>query len=175
MTASTMNWPAESNMAKELKKWDLPKRQGGYNADGYEEYPRMLYKAQPDPTTNSKTLVVRLLEDVYHANGRDIRLYADQFNARCQMIVKSDHELDQAYKAGWRKSEKEAMEYVRGLENAVAEAAAFRNYEDRNKSELAKREIEAAEASTHKNFGEIPEAPRVKRKYTRKVKPEAGV
>ena len=169
-----MNWPTESNNAKELKKWDLPRRQGGMRPDSPEEYPRMLYKAQPDPSTPSGILKVRLDADVFHANGRDIQLYAEEFNRRCQTIVKNEEECQKYIKGGWRKTMSEAMEYVREQENAVAVAAAHRNYEDRNRTEPAKREIEAAEASTHKNFGEVPEAPRVKRKYVRKVKPEAG-
>lgn len=170
---SSMLWPTESNMAKELKKWNTPKRQGGMNCDGYEEYPRMMFKAQPDPTSNSGTLKTRLEGDVFHANGRDVRIYAEEFARRCQQVVNDEREFNKLYRLGWRKTEAEAMEYVRGLEEDVAVAAAHRNYEDRNKSELAQREIEAAEAATHKNFGEIPEAPRVKRKYQRKVKPEA--
>ena len=167
-----MEWSPESQFVKIQRLWNTPKRQGGMNRDGYEEYPRMLYKAQLNPISNR--MEVNLTRDVMSADRKDVLLSAENFNNSCQMTVNSDAEVEKYARDGWRKSQAEAMQFVRDLEAFVAEAAANRNYTDRNASDAAKREIAAAEASTHKNLAEIPEAPRLKRKYTRKIKPEAA-
>lgn len=157
-----------TRFAKEMRKWDLPKSQGGYNTDGGEEYPKMLYKAAK---VNGKNVcfMVEPLPDQFatddqwrRASERIIR-----HNRECTHTVKDSAEEESARRGGWRGSQAEAIAFLDGLDDDVAKAAAHRNYEDRNMSEAAKREIAQAEAKAGTDHvAEVTEKP--KRKYNRK-------
>lgn len=173
-------WDEDSKYYKELSRWDKPKRDGGMNRDGYQEYPRMLYMAQKHPLTNVYEVAAK--EDVLSLDQKTVLFSAEQFNRSCQKIVENERECELAMNSGWRKSQAEAMEYREGHAQAIAEAAAFRAHEDRNLSEKAKAELAKVEESTPDhvaevpegvNFAEVPEAPRGKRKYIRKAQSEA--
>ena len=42
-------WAPNSHYAKEMRKWNTPKRDGGMNANGFEPFPAMMYKAHRLP------------------------------------------------------------------------------------------------------------------------------
>lgn len=151
-----------TNYAKEMRKWNLPKSQGGHNADGFERFPMMVYKAKKE---NGKNLAA-MQEPPREAFPNDelwrrATEMAFQFNQRAQRIVKDEAEYEAARRDGWRDTIHEAVAYLNGLDDDVAKAAAHRAYEDRNMSDAAKREIRAAEdAAEMDHVAEVPEKPR---------------
>ena len=163
-------WSEESYFRKEMSKWDRPKRDGGMNRDGHEEYPKMLYKAQFNPLSGRNEIA--LVRDVLSPDKTVVVLDAEQFNATCHLVVNDESEEKRAKEDGWRLSQKEAMDYVEGREQEKAVAAAVRAYEDKNMSEKAQAEAKAFEESTAEHVAEIP----AKRKRGRPRKlPERAV
>ena len=155
---------AESEYGKELSRWNTPKSQGGMRPDGIDQYPKMLYKAQTLP--NGKTSVG---ESNDYAFGGALGAAA-HFNKTCQRIVKSEAEHSLASSEGWKDTPAEALEYVKRLEDFIAEAAAHRAFEERNMSPAALKEASEAEAETHRHLAEIPE-----KRRERKPTPDRGV
>jgi hypothetical protein len=117
----------------------------------YRPYPTMLYRAKKDG--QRVTLA---------GGGQDI-------DPRCMLVVHSEEEEAKAKREGWRNSPQEALDFQVGLDRDVAQAAAERNWDDRNMSEAAKAESAEAEAAAVGHLGEIPEKPR-RRGRQRKVK-----
>lgn len=154
-----------TNYAKEMRKWNLPKSQGGYNTDGGEKFPMMLYKAKKE---NGKNIAA--MQDPPREMFSNDELWrratemAFQFNQRAQRIVKDEQEYEAARRDGWRDSIHDAVAYLNGLDDDIAKAAAHRAYEDRNMSEAAKREIrEAEEAAEMDHVAEVVEKPKARR------------
>lgn len=148
-----VEWSSESFKVKEETKWNRPKRDGGMNADGFERFPQMLYKAQQNPLSGKYEVCLR--QDVISADKTVVILNAEQFNTSCQLIVGNEREYDRARSDGWRDSQAEAMAYHESLEQDIARAAAERAYADRNMGEKAKAEAAAAESKTAKHLPEI--------------------
>lgn len=138
------------NEAKELSKWEqFPKSyttvHGVGNPYVYRPYPKMLYKAghfkgkvvcganEPNASEYSNL-------GGYHADAAQAKM----FNESCQKIVQNDIEHSRAMEDGWRESPAEAVNHALAVDKSIADHAAMRNYEDRNMSEMAKREIQAA-------------------------------
>jgi hypothetical protein len=148
-------YPPQSEMFKELSKWEkdsltCPERMGKkWNVnDPAFQFPKMLYKAE--------------------RRKDGIPAVADQedegFGRRCQLVVKTHEEEDQAIKRGWRNSPKDAISYfLQVTERAISDAAAHREYEDRNMSENAKAEAAAAVEASPLHVAEIPEKPKARR------------
>ena len=149
-------WSEDSFKRKEEKKWDTPKREGGMRCDGYEPYPRMLYRAMENPISGKTE--VNLTKDVLSGDRTVVLLSAEQFNASCQTIVNDEREYQRAKADGWRDSPKEAIEYHNGTETEKLVASAVRAHEDRNMSEAAKAEAAKYEAATPDHVPEIPES-----------------
>lgn len=151
-----------TNYAKELRKWNLPKSQGGYNTDGGERYPMMLYKAKKENGKNQAAMAEPPREMFPNDElWRRATEMAFQFNQRAQRIVKDEQEYEVARRDGWRDSIHDAVAFLNGLDDDVAKAAAHRAYEDRNMSDAAKREIREAEAAAEMNHvAEVPEKKR---------------
>jgi hypothetical protein len=152
-----VEWSDESFYKKEMARWDRKKSQGGMNADGFERFPQMLYKAQLQPLSNKYE--VCLPRDIISADKTVVILSAEQFNASCQLIVNDEREYERARAEGWRDSQNEAMAYHEALQQDIARAAAERNYADRNMSEKAKAEAQKVEDSTAAQVPVIPEKP----------------
>jgi hypothetical protein len=131
-------------MEKELDRWDRPKRDGGMNADGYEPFPKMVYKA--NQLENGKVAVF----DMAAIYGTDLNVVtrAEAFNKRCELIVHNQHELDRAMADGWRGSPKEALDYHEGLQQDIAKAAAEAAYTVQRMSDKAQREYQQADEAT---------------------------
>ena len=176
---------SSSDYGKELAKWEMfPQPWAPTPGRPYvhHEFPLMLYRAQ-----------ARFDGKVSVGEGDDKTFggapgSAEQFTSQCQRIVNDDSELERSYGEGWRRTQKEALEYHEKLQKFVEKAAAHRAYEDRGMSEAAKKEAAEAEAATPEHVAEVQEKPRlhkpgpkppepaeeerVKRKYVRKDKPE---
>lgn len=169
-----IEWSSESNYKKEMERWNKSRREGGENRrDENLQYPKMLYKAQRHPLSNKYE--VAITKDELSLDGTTITLSAERFNATCQKLVNDENEEARHRADGWMPTQAEAMEYVESLAREVAHAAATRAYEDRNMSEKAKAEMALIEEKSGTEHVLCkPEAPRVKRKYTRRAKPAEG-
>jgi hypothetical protein len=139
----------ESELGRELAKWNKTYQ--------FAPFPRMLYRAR------------RRDDGVVSVVENDDRLFggvpgaAEVWSSANQRTVGNESELQAALEQGWRNSPLEAMERFEAKEHAIGEAAAIRNYEDRNMSERAKAEAAAVEAQSFEHVPEIPVAP-VKRR-----------
>lgn len=149
----------ESEEGKELAKWNAPRP--------HPPHPKMLYMARQLP--NGKWSAGESTDSLWislFGEARGIGA-AEQFSRTCQRIVGDEYEERVAKNEGWRETMAEALEHHEKLERFVADAAAHRNFEDRNMSELAKAEIASAEAETMNHVAEVPEKP--KRGRPRKI------
>lgn len=149
-----VQWSEDSFYMKEMSKWDRKKRDGGMNANGFERFPQMLYKAQLQPLSN--TYEVAMKADVISADKTRVILSAEEFNLTCQLIVKDEREYEQARDNGWRDSQKEAMAYHESLQQDIARAAAESAHADRNMGQAAQAERRAHEDSTPGHVAEVP-------------------
>jgi len=145
---SRPQWSPNSHYFKETHKWDISKSQGGMRPDSFQEFPRMLYKAQRK-------------EDGAPLRCNDPN--DERFSASCQLTVNNEFEFERATRDGWRKSPAEAMAYVEEQGDIKALAAAHRAFEDKRLSEKAQAEAKAADESTADHLAEIPEKPLVRR------------
>jgi len=152
-----IQWADESVYMQEMTKWNRPKRDGGMNCNGHEEYPRMLYKAQRNPISGK--MEVAMARDVISADKTVVILSAEQFNSTCQLTVNDQSEYDRAISDGWRKSQAEAMLHEEELHNEIALAAAYRAAEDAKMSAAARAEVKAAEEATPEHLAEMPRKP----------------
>jgi hypothetical protein len=152
-----IEWSAESHHAKELSKWNRPKRDGGMNANGYEPFPKMLYKAQQNPISGKYEVAMH--RDVISLDKTVVLLSAEQFNSSCQLTVQDGQEYERARAEGWRDSQAEAMEYHERLLDEVAQAAAYRASEDSKMGEKARAEAKAAEEATDQHVAEVKQKP----------------
>lgn len=138
----------ESAEAVELARFEQP----NYRPQDHP-YPKMLYKAR---RTSDGTM------GVHDVNN-------EQFANSCQKIVMNESDEAVARGQGWAVTAKEAMARYAKDEDGVSEIAAVRAYEDRNMSDAAKAEAKAVEDASSSHVAEVPEAPRVKRAYRRKI------
>jgi hypothetical protein len=159
-------WSDESYFKKEMKRWDAPKREGGMNRDGFERFPMMVYKPQPNPLSGKYEVAIS--QDVISLDKTVVLLDAEAFNTSCQMVVGNEEELDRAKRGGWRESE--AMKYHEDELTRLATEAAHRNHDDRNMSEAAKAEAKKVEDSTPSQVAEIKEKRRANMAKARAAK-----
>lgn len=151
-----------SNYANEMQKFEQFPSKYGQNPGNpyvYRPFPKMLYKAfrrngslvcnatPPDPS-------------LFNSPGEYARAEAEasRFTRECQMIVNSPEELSRAMESGWRESPADAVAHVKSVDRETSTAAAHREYEDRNLSEAAKREIATARAAHDGHLAVVPEA-----------------
>src|SRR5687768_874115 len=127
----------------EMHKWDTPKRLGGYRCDGYEPFPKMVYKAHR--RENGKVMCMDM--DALYASDMNIVARAEAFNASCMRTVNSQGELDRARNEGWCDSPTAALEIHEKHQQAIATAAAEAAYSVQRMSEQARAEHKAADAA----------------------------
>lgn len=168
---------AASAYAKEMAKWEqFPSKFTGSKGPGnpyqYRPFPKMLYQAK-----HRGAKVVCMAEPPHpmafpnaseHARAEQ---EADAFNQSCQRIVNNEAEMAKAFESGWRESIEDAVAFVKERDRSISTAAAERNYQDRNMSDAAKREIAEAEAAADGQH--LPEVPVKRRGRPRKVHPAA--
>lgn len=160
-----------SNYAKEMAKFEqFPSAYGANpgNPYVYRPFPKMLYRAElwqgkplcmaadPNPVDFSNPNELNRVQE-----------QARQFTEKCQRIVNDEREYQKAMENGWREHPSEAVEYLQGRLRSEANAAAERNYADRNMSDSAKVESKVSEAAIFdeegRHAGEIPEKPKKRR------------
>jgi hypothetical protein len=154
------NISPESELGKEFAKWNKPYV--------FDRFPIMLYMAR-----QREDGIVRVAEtDDKQCGGKPGA--AEVWTMGNQRIAKNEDEFLKLKGQGWAETAADAMELFEKRRKEVSTAAAHRAYEDRNMSEAAKAEAAVVEAAQFEHVAEVPEKP-AKRKYTRRVKPEAGV
>jgi len=118
---------------QERMRWDRPKSQGGMRCDGFEEYPKSMFRAgRPD-----------------HGNIK--------ITESCS--VGSAHEEARQYDDGWRPTQQAAIDLVKARDQEIAELAAERHYVERSMSPAAQREAAAVDEATVYHVPAIPETP----------------
>jgi hypothetical protein len=152
----------ESEYDRELAKWDLPKRMGGYNADGFEPYPRMLYKAHR--RENGKVMCMDM--DALYGGDMAAVARAEAFNHACQKTVQSDEQYRIAKGQGWSDTPTDAIALHEREAQALATAAAEAAYSVQRMSEKARAEHAKADAATEHPLADVP-APKKAPKATR--------
>ena len=147
----------DTDFSRELERWNTPIRQNGFNANGFEEYPRMLFKAfQRD---NGKVMCGDPSAAVGDAMG-------EAFSRSCQLIVKNHDEYDRAIEQGWAEGPDKAVEKFELEMRSVAEVTAKRHFADQSLGDLAKAEAKQADDATHEQVPAVPVTP-VRRKRGR--------
>lgn len=148
----------ESEYDKEMRKWDLPKSQGGYNIDHFEKYPQSLYKAFRDETGKARC---RDLSGLYTSDPV-IQARSDAFNKKCEFVVRNEDEYQRAIRDGWRDTQQEALDLLEAYQQDIAKAAAEAAYSVQRMSEKAKAEYDAHDANTEAPAVDVP-APKKRR------------
>ena len=147
----------DSAYARELDRWNAPKLEGGFNANGFEPFPAMLYKAFA--RENGKVEC----GDPRTAAGE---AQAETFARKCQLTVRDQEGMDKAHKAGWSDTPDAALVRHETDQVAVATATAERHFSDQRLSAQARDEAQVADAETHEQVPDVP----VRRKRGRPAK-----
>jgi hypothetical protein len=158
----------ESEYDKELARWNTPQRLGGHGPNGFQPFPRMVYKAyrrengrvecmEPPPVMH----LFATLPEFHRAEA-----IAKSFTDSCQQIVGSEAEYRRARDMGWRESPQDAIDHQEALAREIADAAAEANFSSRRMSPQAQAERDAAQAATDAHVVDPPVPPR--RRYQRK-------
>jgi hypothetical protein len=147
----------DSAYAREMDRWNAPKREGGFNANGFTPFPAMVYKAFA--RENGKVAC----GDPRTAAGE---AQAETFARKCQLTVRDQDELDKAYRAGWSETPDEAIVRYETDQVTVAAATAERHFSDQRLGASAQAEAAAADEATHEQVPDVP----VRRKRGRPTK-----
>ena len=123
----------------------LPHEQGGRYPYHYQEFPKMLYKAE-------------------RADGGP--------RISETLTVHSEQEESNAKSRGWCEGQEAAIAAVRDQDKEFAKLAAERNFETRRMSEKARAEVDAYEEVSAIHLPTIPETPIKKRGRPVKIKTE---
>ena len=138
----------DSEYAREHERWNTTKQHGGFNANGFEEYPLMVFKAFE--RDNGKVMCGDPLAAVGDSEG-------EAFSRSCQLIVRNDEERDKAVKAGWSIGPDKAIEKYEHDMRSIAEVTAQRHFAEQGIGDLAKAEAKQADDATHRQVPEVPE------------------
>lgn len=128
----------------------------------YRPYPAMLYKAEQIPTNGKWATSMAPPPNFGFNTSEDWDRACQQaahFTRGCQLIVNDATEHKRMREEGWRDTPQEAMEFLEKLEKAVGDAAAERNWQDRNMGEKAREESDQIQADTFGHVPSIPEQP----------------
>lgn len=183
----------DSELGKELRRWDTPRNRPvldqngdqirgvdgvvlmGMGPVGYEEYPKMLYKAQ---THNGKAFVSMAAPHPMHYNDpkefERQSLWAEGFTRSCQRIVTTELEERHAKNQGWCVTQGDAMDLYESEQQSFAQAAAEAAHTAQRMSEQARAEFKSAGAETHEHVTDVVGASKKTRGRPRKVKPVTG-
>ena len=150
-------WPKNSAMWLEEKRWNTPKRNGGMNANGYEEFPKQVFKARRHEDGGPYFVIDPKDEKWSQGSYHD---------------CKDENEYENYLKNGWSKSSQEALEFANLEDDRIARAAAERHAADKKLSRLARAEVLEKDRQAENHVGDHPATPiPAKRKYTRKASP----
>ena len=154
----------ESEHDKELAKWDLPKRLGGHNADGYEKYPQMLYKAFRNEDHGGKAMCMDT--SYLYTSDPAKQARAEAFTRQCQHTVRNDDEFQKALAEGWRETQAQALDLLESYHREMAQAALEANLAARRMSAQAQAEFADHDAKSEDVITDVP-APKKEGKRTR--------
>ena len=138
----------DSEYSREMTKWNTQKRHGGFGANGYEPFPKMVYQARA--RENGKVMCGDPLAAVGDAVG-------EAFARSCQQIVQNQEELDKLVKQGWYDTPDLAMAGYEVAQRSMADIAAMRHFTDQRMSGLAQAEAKVADDATHEHLAALPE------------------
>jgi hypothetical protein len=165
-----------SNYAKEMAKFEqFPSKYGENpgNPYTYRPFPKMVYKAELYQGMIRCMAQVAPNEFVNVNEQMRAEEAARQFTEKCQRVVKDQLEFQRAMEMGYRESPTEAVEYLEAKQKALADAAAERNFADRNMSDKAKAEaaaeVQRAFTEEGSHAAEVPEKP-IKRNHSEAMK-----
>lgn len=135
-----------------------PYRKGNEYGKPGAEYPKMLYQAKQLPNGKWATAMIPPpFIGFRDQNEWDRAVQAALlFTSSCYRIVDNEAQHARARDEGWRDGPDEAMQFRDALEKAVGEAAAERNYRDKNMSPAAKAEVAQAESEHFGHLADIP-------------------
>src|SRR5580765_8102116 len=153
--------PVESAWGKELAKWNTPRNryvedsqgepmrddQGlpfkGMGANGFEMYPRMLYKAQKNALGKVLCRDVPPLPAAYLDERQYVAacLAVEAFNRTCECKVENEDAYRQKQREGWCDTPQDALAAHERLEQATGNAAAEANYAAKRLSQKAQDEL----------------------------------
>ncbi len=154
----------ESPLGKELLKHE---RKPDWTPEK-NPFPKMLYKAEHRP--DGKRSVHEIEDSLFPVQGEKGRIIqagaAEQWSRRCQLTVYNETEMSRAMESGWRKTPKEALEFLESRDNAIANETAERHYKDARMSPQAQAEASSKDQETLKHLPEIPEARLVKKQLS---------
>ena len=150
----------ESAYDIEMQKWDTPKRLGGFGPDGFEAFPRMVYRAERREDKGGKVMCMDVEGSLYSTDPV-VQARAEAFTNKCQRIVSSEGEYLRAQGEGWCASPADALQAIEKHAQAMATAAAEVNYSVQRMSDKAQREHAAFDAETD---GVVADVPAPKRK-----------
>lgn len=153
----------ETEYDREMARWDLPKRMGGHNADGFERFPQMLYKAFRDDNGQTKCMEPPPLLHMYLSMPEYLRAeaIAKAFTDKCQRTVRSESEYETARADGWRDTAGEAIAHFEAVQREIADAAAEEQFRVRRMGERAQAEFAAANSGdAHVPDPAAPKKPR---------------
>lgn len=153
---------------RELAKWE--QHRTNYTSDDvppgnpyeYRPYPKMLYKAQRHPVTGKTSVHEIPPNPILFASQQELdraERAVEQFNRNCQRIVNTEEEHRIAKNDGWCDSTEAALEEYERRRMKDADITANRHYHDQFMSDAARREADAADASTDAHLPAIPETP----------------
>ena len=140
----------DSEYSREMTKWNTQKRHGGFGANGYEPFPKMVYQARA--RENGKIMCGDPLAAVGDAVG-------EAFARSCQQIVQNQEELDKSVKQGWYDTPDLAMAGYEMAQRSMADIAAMRHFADQRMSAPAQMEAKMADDATHEHLPSIPSTP----------------
>lgn len=147
----------ETDADKELLSWDTPKSLGGHRCDGYEPYPKMLYKAIQ---REDGVIVCTELD----RQGEPYR--------GTTLIVHDAQEHAAATRRGWREGPQAALAHFETERQGVAQAAAEEAFRVQRMGTKAREEFAALEASDRiEHVTDVPAPP--KKRSHHKKKPQA--
>ena len=143
----------ETEIGKELLKWEKPYR--------FVPYPRMLYKAFVRETGKAECMTGEpspfgWTNPQEYSRACDL---AAAFSRRCQVIAQDEDEYRRAKNDGWCDTPQAALFACEAQQQAIGDAAAEAAYAARRLSGPAQAELAAAEAATHEHVTDVPRPP----------------
>ena len=172
----SVHWPIESEYGKELARWNTPRNVvvkdsndepmrdsqtgefiRGKKCAGYEEFPRMMYKANRLPNGQPSAGEIQphpawcLSREEYEQRCN----YIEQFNRECQRVVNDEAEMRFSFNQGWRKTTKEALDLYEEQQQEIARAAAEAEYRAQRMSAKARREWDSVQGDSSEHVVDV--------------------
>lgn len=109
-----------------------------------------------------------LFKAIKRRDGKLVCIDVDHLSATTK-VVASEREYEIAIGQGWAVSPQEAMTRLEEHEDWIATQAAYSASDDKSMSPAAQAEVSHLESHTLNHVLEIPEAPRKRGRFTKKI------